>query len=195
MGHVPKKCRENFDFMYGPKTSKNGPKQWLNFYSSRYSQMGHEHRKENWIFQSWSSMDSTMMIHKSHILMWSASSSKRPRKAMEEDHHCKKATEEEKMSKAAFALYLTLVWFETRSKAHCFCWCRSVFLWFWVHVKYIRFVKELWKVPVLIDQKRSIAMAKMNCSKEEIDMDWRYTPVPTLSKIFINCNHLVVTSK
>ena len=29
-------------------------------------------------------------------------------------------------------------------------------------------------------------MAKMNCSKEEIDMDWRYTPVPTLSKDFIH---------
>ena len=41
-------------------------------------------------------------------------------------------------------------------------------------------------------------MAKMNCSKEEIDMDWRYTPVPTLSKDFIHLftathNHLVVT--
>lgn len=41
-------------------------------------------------------------------------------------------------------------------------------------------------------------MAKMNCSKEEIDMDWRYTPVPTLSKDFIHFfkaihNHLVVT--
>ena len=41
-------------------------------------------------------------------------------------------------------------------------------------------------MPILIDPKRSIAMAKMNCSKEEIDMDWRYTPVPTLSKDFIH---------
>ena len=41
-------------------------------------------------------------------------------------------------------------------------------------------------------------MAKMNCSKEEIDMDWRYTPVPTLSKDFTHSykaihNNLVVT--
>ena len=53
-------------------------------------------------------------------------------------------------------------------------------------------------MPTLIDPKRSIAMAKMNCSKEEIDMDWRYTPVPTLSKDFIHSykailNHLFVT--